>query len=439
MASSRPNDLSKKSRRGSIVTVLDIGSSKTVCVIVRMIPADNVRYLQGRTHVAEVVGIGHTRSLGIKSGALTDLDAAERSIRAAVEAAERMAGLTVDSLIVNLSAGRPKSAVCSASISLGDQPISRKDIDRVMQAAVSRTSNFERHIVHLLPVDHALDGERGIADPRGMIGNELTLNMHVLTADAAPVRNLETAINRAHLSVETMVCAPYASGLATLVDDELELGCACVDMGAGTTSIAIFANNRFIHADSVPVGGHHVTMDLARGLSCGIEEAERLKVMHGSVVATSIDDRDMIQVPMIGEGEGGQLHTISRALVNRIIAARIEETLEMLRERINRSGYSSIVGKRVVLTGGAAQMAGLPDMARRMLGRNVRIGRPLGIKGLPAAAKGPAFAGAVGLMIYPQIADADQSMQRFGGSQAKRRTGTEGPLGRMTQWIKESF
>lgn len=439
MAPTRTQDTHKRSRRMATVTVLDLGSTKTVCMIARMMPSETGRFLTGRTHQGEVIGIGHTRSLGIKSGVLVDLDAAERAIRHAVEAAERMAGVTVDSMIVNLSAGRPKSATCTATLPLKDKPVSPREIEQVLRAAIARAARVDRHVVHLLPIDHMLDGERGIIDPRGMIGNELALNMHLLSADAAPVRNLELAINRAHLTIETMVSTPYASGLATLVDDELELGCACVDMGGGTTSIAIFSERRFVHAETIPLGGHHVTMDIARGLNCRLEDAERLKVMQGSVIATSVDDRDIIQVPAMGEDgdEGG--HQIPRSLLNRIIAARVEETLEMLRERINASGYSSVVGKRVVLTGGAAQLGGLTDMARRTLGRNVRIGRPLGVRGLPAAAKGPAFAAAVGLMVYPQVAANDHSSERFRGTASVRLTGTEGPLGRMTQWIKESF
>ncbi|MFZ2102034.1 MAG: cell division protein FtsA, partial [Oricola sp.] len=279
----------------------------------------------------------------------------------------------------------------------------------------------------------------GIVDPRGMIGHELTLNMHVLTADSAPLRNIELCVNRAHLSVEAMVATPYASGLAALVDDELDLGCACVDMGGGTTSVAIFADRAFIHADSIPVGGHHVTMDIARGFSCRLEDAERLKVMQGSALATPADERDVIQIPAIGDEDNGQATQVPRSLLNRIIAARVEETLEMLRDRINKSGYSSVVGKRVVLTGGAAQLTGLPELARRILGRNVRIGRPLGVAGLPAAAKSPAFAAAAGLMIYPQVADNDQSSMKFGSPFRIAGTGTDGPLGRVTQWLKDSF
>ncbi|GAB4355845.1 MAG: cell division protein FtsA [Oricola sp.] len=422
------------------MTVLDIGSTKTACIIARMVPNDGGQFLPGRTHAPEVIGIGHTKSLGVKSGLINDLDAAEQSIRHAVDAAERMAGLTVESIIVNISAGRLASHISSASIDLDEnRPISKADIRKVLKAGIARASNVDRTVLHMLPVDHVLDGERGIVDPRGMIGHELTLNMHVLTADSAPLRNVELCVNRAHLSVEAMVATPYASGLSALVDDELDLGCACVDMGGGTTSVAIFADRAFIHADSLPVGGHHVTMDIARGFSCRLEHAERLKVMQGSALATPSDERDVIQVPSIGDEDQGDVTQVPRSLLNRIIAARVEETLEMLRDRINKSGYSSIVGKRVVLTGGAAQLTGLPELARRILGRNVRIGRPLGVAGLPTAAKGPAFATAAGLMIYPQVADNDQSTMKFSDPFRIAGTGTDGPLGRMTQWLKESF
>lgn len=429
----------RKSRRTAVVTVLDIGSTKTVCIIARMLPSEGGRCLHGRTHAPEVIGIGHTRSLGMKSGIISDLDAAERSIRHAVDAAERMAELTVDSIIVNVTAGRLGSHISQASIHLDDRPITKSDINKVLKAGIARAANSERTVLHMLPVDHMLDGERGIVDPRGMLGSELTLNMHVLTADSAPLRNLEACVNRAHLSVESMVATPYASGLSALVDDELDLGCACIDMGGGTTSVSVFADRAFVHADSIAVGGNHVTMDVAKGFSCRLEDAERLKVMQGSAMATPADERDVIHVPAIGGDEYEGATQVPRSLLNRIIAARVEETLEMLRDRINKSGYSSVVGKRVVLTGGAAQLTGLPELARRILGRNVRIGRPLGVSGLPASAKGPAFAAAAGLMIYPQVANNDHSSMRFRNAFRVAGTGTDGPLGRVTQWLRESF
>lgn len=429
-----------RARKSTIVTVLDLGTSKVACVIARLTPDEGGRYLHGRTHAAEVIGIGHTRSSGVKSGVIVDLEQAERSIRMAVESAERMAGLTVESIIVNLSAGRLRSKICSAGTQLDhDRPINKNDINALLRSAISKGVGTERHLLHLVPVEYVLDGQRGVRDPRGMIGDELRLNMHALTADAAPMRNLELTINRAHLSVETMVATAYASGLSTLVDDELELGCACVDMGAGTTSVAIFNERTFVHADAIPVGGHHVTMDLARAFSCSVEDAERIKTMHGSVIAANCDDNDLLTIPTMGGDESDHGFQVPRAIINRIISARVEETLEMLRERINASGYSSVVGKRVVLTGGAAQMAGLCDMARRILGRNVRIGRPLGIRGLPVAAKGTGFATAIGLMIYPQCADNDHGTAKFFGASTHKANGTNGPLGRMTQWLRDSF
>jgi cell division protein FtsA len=270
-----------------------------------------------------------------------------------------------------------------------------------------------------------------------MIGETLGVDMHVVTADAAPLRNLELCINRCHLSVERMVATPYASGLSALVDDETEMGAACIDMGGGTTTISIFAGGKFVHAEAIPLGGSHVTMDLARGLSTRLEDAERLKVMHGSALPASADDRDIVTIQPMGSDEGEQPLQVPRSVMTRIVRARIEETLEIVRDRLNRSGYGNLVGRRVVLTGGASQLAGLPEAARRLLGRNVRLGRPLGIQGLPEAAKGPAFAVPVGLMIYPQVAEFENRRAR--GGFGVLATGTGGRFQRVSQWLRESF
>jgi cell division protein FtsA len=261
--------------------------------------------------------------------------------------------------------------------------------------------------------------------------------MHVVAAERATLKNLELCINRAHLSVEGMVATPYASGLAALVDDEVELGCAAIDMGGGTTTISVFAEGKLVHTDAISLGGHHVTTDLARGLSTRIEDAERMKVVHGSALANGSDERDVISVPPIGEDDRDQPTQVPRSLVTRIVQARIEETLELIRDRIQKSGFSPIVGKRVVLTGGASQLTGLSETARRILARNVRIGRPMGVSGLPTAAKGPAFSTAVGLMIYPQVADLETHATQS-GLMASLGSGN-GRLARVGQWLKESF
>jgi cell division protein FtsA len=426
-----------QSRRSGIVTVLDVGSSKVCCVVAKLKPREEGQMLKGRTHQARVIGIGHQKSQGVKSGVVIDLDRAEHAIRLAVDAAERMAGLTVDSLIVNLTAGRLKSKSFSATINLGGHEVDAADIRRVLAAGSKQALKAEREVVHSLPVAFSLDAERGMRDPRGMVGDTLGVDMHVLTGDAAPLRNLELCINRSHLSVERMVATPYASGLAALVDDELEMGAACIDMGGGTTTISVFADGKFVHGDAIPVGGSHVTMDMAKGLSTRLEDAERLKVMHGSALPGSSDDRDLVSIQPIGSDDSEAPLQIPRSVMTRIIRARIEETLEMLRDRLNKSGYGNAVGKRVVLTGGASQLSGLPEAARRILGRNVRIGRPLGVAGLPEAAKGPAFATAVGLLIYPQVASFESA--QAGGFARLRMTGTGGKFHRMSQWLRDSF
>ncbi|HEY4191102.1 MAG TPA: cell division protein FtsA [Mesorhizobium sp.] len=422
--------------RSGIVTVLDVGSSKVCCVVAKLKPCEDGKLLRGRSHRIQVMGIGHQKSEGVKSGVVVDLDRAEHAVRLAVDAAERMAGLTVDSLIVNMTAGRLKSESFAATINLGGHQAGEGDVKRVLAAGAKQALKTEREVVHSLPVGFSLDAERGVRDPRGMVGDTLGVDMHVLTGDSAPMRNLELCINRSHLSVERMVATPYASGLAALVDDELEMGAACIDMGGGTTTISVFNEGKFIHADALPIGGNHVTLDLAKGLSTSIAAAERLKVMHGSALPGSADDRDLVSIQPIGE-EGDIAAQVPRSMMTRIIRARIDETLELLRDRINKSGYGNVVGRRVVLTGGASQLAGLPEAARRILGRNVRIGRPLGVAGLPEAAKGPAFSVPVGLLIYPQMAAFEshpaQGMSRF------KMTGTGGRLHRMSEWLRDSF
>ena len=431
----RLKPLSRK--RATIVTVLDIGSSKVVCMIGRLTPLEGAEILAGRTHSIEILGIGHQKSRGMKSGVIADMDQVESAVRLAVDAAERMAGVTVESLIVNVSAGRLKSDIYSAHVHLGGHEVTGSDLTKVVTAAARQSAHQERAIVHSLPAGYMLDGERGIRDPEGMFGDDLGVDMHVLSADRAPLKTLEVAINRAHLTVEAMVATPYASGLAALVSDEAEMGCAAIDMGGGTTTISVFADGKLVHADAIALGGQHVTMDLARGLSTRLDDAERIKAVHGSCLPQAGEDRDIIAIPPMGDDDRDQPVQVPRGLVARIVRARVEETLEMIRDRIQQSGYGPVVGKRIVLTGGASQLTGLAETARRILARNVRLGRPLGVAGLPPAAKGPAFSTAVGLMIYPQIAHLESHGAGEGAFHAF--SGAPGRLARMGEWLKQSF
>jgi len=425
-------------KRPTIVSVLDVGTSKICCLIAKLTPRNQSEAVLGRSHRIEIIGLGHQKSRGLKSGVIINLDQAEQAIRQAVEAAERMAGLTVESLIVNVSSGRLISEAFSADISLDGHSVLESDIAQVLHAGAEHALAPERSVVHSIPIGYSLDGEHGISNPLGMVGSRLGVDMHIVTAENAPLRNLEHCINRSHLSVEDLVATPYAAGLACLVEDEMQMGCACIDIGGGTTTLSIFMNGRFVFSDAIAIGGHHVTMDLARGLSTRLEDAELIKVKHGSALMGSNDDTAQITVPPIAEEDMDAPSQVSRAQLTRFIRPRVEETLELIRDRLASSGFSDAVGKRLVLTGGGSQLNGVVEVARRILSRNVRMGRPMGVAGMPEATKGPAFSTSVGLLIYPQIAGIE-NFSRPSSFGNVLLTGTGGPWGRITSWIKESF
>ncbi len=423
-------------RKSAILSVLDIGTSKIVCLIARLLPMEASDTLRGRTHRCRILGIGHQRSRGIKAGAVVDMDEAEQAIRLAVDAAERMAGVQVESVIVNATGGRIGSQLFHADIHIGGKPVSDHDIHRVLEAATARTATQGRAVLHALPTGFSLDGTSGIHAPRGMIGEGLGADMHVVSADAAGLRNLMLAVERCHLKIEAIVGTPYAAGLSVLVDDESGMGAAVIDMGAGTTSIGVFAGNCLRHVDAVAVGGNHITMDVARGLNTSVASAERLKTLYGSCITAASDDRESIAVHQVGEDSGEPGHMPKSQLV-RIIKPRVEEILELARDRLKLAGFAGQAGRRLVLTGGSSQLTGMQEAARRILSPQVRLGRPLGIEGLPESAKSPAFAASVGLMVYPQVAGIEHFEPRRAG--LLPATGTDGYITRVGRWLKESF
>ncbi len=423
-------------RRSALVAALDIGTSKIACLIARLRPRIPQEPLRRRTHAVEILGIGHTRARGIKSGTVIDLGEAEEAVRHAVAAAERMAGVELDSVVVSVSAGRLASELFTATVHVGGPTVSQNDIERVLGAGSRHSQRDGRVGLHSIPIGYALDDARGIRDPRGMLGRRLGVDMHVVNADVAALRNLMLTVEHCHLTVEAMVASPYVSGLSVLADDEADLGAAVIDIGAGTTTIAVFGGGHFVHTDGFAVGGHHVTMDLARGLNANVADVERLKTLHGSVLAGVSDDRDVIAVPAVGGDDREPPHLVSRAGIINIIKPRAEEILEMARDRLNGSPFAGDPRGRVILTGGASQLTGLTELATRILGRPVRLGRPLGIAGLPEAAKGPAFAASAGLLVYPQAAHLEHFAPRHTREQA---AATNGYFARVGRWLRESF
>ncbi|KAA2244142.1 cell division protein FtsA [Salinarimonas soli] len=424
-------------RKSATLSVLDVGTSKIVCLVAELLPIEASDLLPGRTHLARVIGIGHQRSMGLKGGAVVDLEAAENAIRQAVHAAERMAKVEIRSVIVNLTGGRLGSTHFEANVGVRGGPVGPSDLHRVLEAASRHGVPPNRTVLHALPTGYRLDAQTGITDPAGMVGESLGVDLHVVTGEAAAARNLMLAVERCHLGIEAVISTPYASGLSALADDEAEMGCAVVDLGGGTTSVGVFAGGHLVHVDALAVGGHHVTMDIARGLTTRVATAERLKTLHGSCMASASDERDMLAVPQVDEDERDVQNHLPKSHLVRIIRPRVEEILELVRDRLRGAGFAAQAGRRVILTGGGSQLVGLPETARRILEGQVRVGRPLGIKGLPDAAKGPAFSAAVGLLVYPQVAHVEHFEPRAGGIFAS--TGTDGYLSRVGRWFRESF
>ena len=422
--------------RSVVAAALDVGSSKVVCLIGRLRPHGPQQVLTRRSHSVDVIGFGHTVARGTKAGTVVNLGQAEDAIRRAVDAAERMASVEIESVVLSISSGRPASELFAAEVEILSAAVSENDIARVLAVGSRHSLRDGRAVLHSLPVGYSIDGVNGVRDPRGMLGTRFGVDMHVATTDVAAARNLILAVERCHLEVEAMAASSYVAGLAVLADDEADLGAAVVDMGAGTTTIAAFQAGRLVHIDGFAVGGHHVTMDLARGLNARIVDAERIKTLYGTVLSGGSDERDMITVPALEEHEREQAQSVSRATLVSIIKPRVEEILEMVRDRLAACPIAADRRGHVVLTGGASQLSGLPEMAARLIGRPVRLGRPLGIAGAPDAAKGPAFAVAAGLLVYPQAAH----LEHFDGRRKRQlMTGTGGYFARVGRWLRESF
>lgn len=429
--------------RNGLIAALDVGSSKVCCFIAE--PG-------GNGAVPRVLGIGQQASRGIRNGAIVDMEAAEAAVRNAVHAAEQMAGDTIERVIIALSGGKPASRQIAIEVALDGQQVSERDLRRALSLGREPTYlnghiGEGRELIHSIPLAYAVDGSRGIRDPRGMVGEHLAVDLHLITATSGPVRNLAGCVERSHLEVGGFVISPYASGLSALVEDERELGVTLIDMGGGTTSIAVFFEGKAIHTDVVPVGGIHVTTDIARGLSTPVAHAERIKTLYGHAIASSGGDREMIDVPQVGEYDEGSVQQVPRSLLNGIIQPRLEETFELVRSRLEQSGMYQVGGRRVVLTGGACQLPGVPDMASLILDRKIRIGRPQGIGGLADSTAGPAHAVAAGLIRY--AVESERSMepqpasppvvQQSNGMGADEGAALPGFVGRLGHWFREHF
>ena len=379
-------------QRQPLVAAIDLGASKIGCFIMK--PDGAVR----DTREVQVAGVGYMKSRGVRGGAIIDVEEAAHALAQAVERAEQMAGVTVGGVVLTTAGGQLASVRLQAQVSLGARPISDHDLSRALQLALAQARFPGRRAIHLLPISWSVDGQRNVRDPRNMFGKVLGLELLVVTVAETAWATLGQCVEMVHLQLEGVVAAPFASALAALEEDEMELGCVCVDMGGGSTSAAVFAGGGLVHVDSLGVGGMHVTQDIARGLSTTIAGAERIKNLHGSAIASANEDRETIEAPPRGDDPAAGPVVAPRSLLKGVIAPRVEETLELVRDRLKQSGAPLDPGAGVVLTGGASQLTGVREVAIRVFDRPVRLARPRRAPHLAESAAGPAFCAAAGVL-----------------------------------------
>lgn len=421
-------------KRG-IITALDVGTSKIVCFIAYTDHHGNVK----------VAGIGHQVSQGIKAGIVMDVKQAEAAILAAVHAAEKMAAETIDGVLINVIGHSVQSHQMSVDTDVSGHEITQRDIAAIIRQGREAFSGSELEVLHCLPIEYALDGADGIRDPRGMYGDALCTRLHVMTGSSTTLRNLSNCLARCHLGVDAAVAATYMSGLACLTEDEKNLGAVLLDIGAGNTGIAIFSGGQPVYLDSIAVGGLHITRDLAQGLSTTLHHAERIKTLHGSVMGSHADERDMIDVPHhdaeadMASGDGAtEDRYVSKALLTSIIRPRAEEILEMARKRLENSELYPLIGSRLVLTGGCSQLQGMRELASQVFSKHVRLARPKMIDGMAESTRSGAFSCVTGMLLYAaEQMKQQKNIKQLGYGKVGSHQGNR--FARLSQWFKENF
>ncbi len=425
----RSNVRDRAHGRVATMAALDIGSSKVTCMIARR--GDST---DGEPRVA---GCGVQGTKGVRSGAVVDLDALERSIRLAVEQAERAADARITEVVLGVSGPDIRSDVVRARLAMGGREITAEHIRDARVAALESFRPVGREILHSAPLGFAVDGTAGIKDPRGMFAEALTASFLVVSAPTAGLRNIVQCVSRAHLSPTVILAAPFAAGLAVLVEDEAEQGAMVIDFGAGVTSAAAFMDGGLIHVESLAMGGARASSDLAQGLGTTFAAAERMKMLHGAVGLTDVIALEMVDAPKLGPDGRLEANQCSRADIAQVLRPRIEEILELLDSRLSKASASGRpLPRRIVLTGGSSQLPCLRELAEDVFRAPVRLARPANVKGLGETYSSPSFASAAGLLRWELMSTPDPSR---GGPDRGAGDHGEGLFKRVTGWLQENF
>ena len=354
-----------------------------------------------------VLGSGHRASQGIKRGYVTDMAAATYAVRDAIERAEKLAGTSISSVWIGCSGAGLSSRIAQVEIDIGGRRIESEDVDHLLIAARDGLEPDGRMVLHAQPAHYTLDGAHGVANPRGLHAERLGVDVHVMLADGAPVRNITEAVQNAHLDVEAVVASPVAAGFACLSPEERELGVALIELGAEVTNVSVYAAGMLLGMTAIPLGSADITDALASHFGIRRFQAERLKCVAGSAIASPTDHREMIPVNGPGDEHAGPLarhaddkNRVPRSELVSVITGQLDLLVKEIGKSLKSMGFTGKSGQQVVLTGGGAELAGIADYAQGALGRPVRIGKPPALKGLPEAHGVPGFSTLAGLVIY---------------------------------------
>ena len=411
-----------------IVAVLDVGTSKVAALIA----------MAGGDGAPRVIGVGQRVCQGVRQGLVADMERTESAIRAAMDQAERNAGVQVEDVFVNLSAGGLDSDIVSVEVDIAGHRIERADIEHVQAEGRASINPGNRTVLHAQPALYTIDGLTGVMNPLGFHAERLGVDIHLITADTPPIRNLDVCVRNAHLGVQTIVASPVAAGLACLAPEERELGVALIEIGAGVTNVAVHARGMLVGLASIPMGSSDITDDIASAFATKRSHAERMKTLYGSATTSPKDNHDMIEVMPISDDDGVEPTRCTRAQLIAVIRQRLDMLFTEVAGRLAEMGFVGPSGRQVVLTGGGAELKSIADFAQGVLGRSVRLGRPRGLTGLPEAQGSCAFSTLAGLALY--AADgAEDIMNAASPAQTKVVRASGGTWGRMVALLRGSI
>ncbi len=406
-------------RREELVVGLDIGTTKICCIVG-----------EATENGIDIVGIGTHPSKGLRKGVVVNIDSTVNSIRKAVEEAELMAGCEITSAFAGIAGGHIKGLNSHGIVAIKEKEVSEPDVDRVIDAAQAVSIPLDREVIHVIPQQFIVDDQDGVRDPVGMSGVRLEAKVHIVTGAVTSAQNIIKCCNRAGLNVNDIILQQLASSEAVLSSDEKELGVVLIDVGGGTTDMALFCNGSLMHTSVLTLGGNHLTNDVAVGLRTPAHEAEKIKQKYGCCMAGLVHQDETIEVPSVG---GRTPRVLSRQILSEILEPRMEEIFTLVQQELVRSGYEDMVAAGLVLTGGSSMLEGAQDLAEQIFNMPVRLGEPKRIGGLVDVVRNPMYATGVGLV---QVGARSSQEKRF---QIRDRKVYSKVKGRMKEWLGEIF